>query len=66
MLSFYPNCCCMKAYLHGGDHLKHRCYMWIGNDSVNYAKLCVMEKQSLLIHLQESPPMHSEVLEMFV
>ena len=31
------------------------CYTWIGNNSVNYTKLYIMEKQSLLIRLRESP-----------
>ena len=39
------------------DNIIIICHTWIGNDSVNYTKLYITEKQSLLIRLRESPPM---------
>ena len=35
--------------------VQYICYIWIRNDSVNYTKLKITEKQSLLIRLRESP-----------
>ena len=37
------------------DYGQYICYTWIGNDSINYTKLYGAEKQSLLLHLWESP-----------